>query len=192
MATVRRDKAIRMLRGLDWAMRANLRQMPRDVLRDWLVDQSYGRNERAAIYRYLTERAKGVVPERVRAMMAKRVAGKAAILADSMLRLPIANPWGNVDVQGLTPEGYVHVDGERLQPLCRKLGVRYAVALTGWSGSKKYRKPVLDGVVGRRLAGPQGRYTILGQRRHHGAVRRGRVVSGLLEDHERLDRAKEV
>lgn len=61
--------------------------------------------------------------------------------------LKIANQYGNVDIQLGVPKGYEHVHGERLQPLCRKLGIMYAQALIGWGGSRKYPKPVLDGVI---------------------------------------------
>ena len=47
-------------------------------------------------------------------------------------------------------------------------------------------------VRGRGLAGPQGRHAVLGQRRYHRPPRRGREFRGLLEDHQGLDRAKEV
>ena len=42
---------------------------------------------------------------------------------------------------------------------------------------------------GRGLARAQGRHPLLGQRRHHGAARRGRRAARLLEDHARPDRA---
>lgn len=61
--------------------------------------------------------------------------------------LKIANVYGNVDVRLGTPKGYEHVRGERLQPLCRKLGIRYAQALVRWGGTKRYPRPVFDGVV---------------------------------------------
>lgn len=57
------------------------------------------------------------------------------------------NAFGNVDITHGVPPGYVHVAGKRLQPLCRKLDVPFAPALTGWGGTSRYRKPVLDGVV---------------------------------------------
>lgn len=63
--------------------------------------------------------------------------------------LAIANGYGNVDVTGGVPAGYVHVRGARLQPLCRRLGIRHAAALVGWKKrSRRYpARPVLDGVV---------------------------------------------
>jgi hypothetical protein len=63
------------------------------------------------------------------------------------MRLPIANGYGNVDVRNGTPEGYSHVPGKRLQPLCRKLGIDCADALVGWGGRRRFPKPVFDGVV---------------------------------------------
>lgn len=64
-------------------------------------------------------------------------------------RLAIANGYGNVDVTGGVPAGYAHVRGARLQPLCRRLGIRHAAALVGWAKrSRRYpARPVLDGVV---------------------------------------------
>lgn len=61
--------------------------------------------------------------------------------------LKIVNEYGNVDVCSSLPKEFEHVPGKRLQPLCRKLGIRYAPALVGWGGSKKYPKPQFDGVV---------------------------------------------
>lgn len=49
------------------------------------------------------------------------------------LRLKIANSYGNVDVRTKLSKAYVHVGGQRLQPLCRKLGIKYAQALVGFS-----------------------------------------------------------
>jgi hypothetical protein len=57
--------------------------------------------------------------------------------------LKIANDYGNVQS---IPKGYVHVEGQRLQPLCRKLGILYAEVLTGWGGTKRFPKPIIDGV----------------------------------------------
>ena len=45
-------------------------------------------------------------------------------------------------------------------------------------------------VRGRRLAGPQGRLTFLGQRRHHGAAGRAGRSAWLLKSHARPDRAQ--
>lgn len=59
------------------------------------------------------------------------------------------NAYGNVDIREGVPMGLVHFSRERLQPLCRKIGIDYAEAMTGFtSRSKKYGyKPVMDGVV---------------------------------------------
>lgn len=61
--------------------------------------------------------------------------------------ITIANGYGNVDIQASIPDGFQHVKGKRLQPICRKLGIPYANALVGWAGTKKYPKPEMDGVV---------------------------------------------
>jgi hypothetical protein len=62
--------------------------------------------------------------------------------------LKIANSFGNVDVRERLPKAYVHVQGDRLQPLCRKLGINYAQALVGFAKRGKYGyAPKLNGVV---------------------------------------------
>ncbi len=64
------------------------------------------------------------------------------------MSLKIANRYGNVDVRQALPKRYAHISGERLQPLCRKLGIKYAPALVGFEGKKRYGySPVFDGVV---------------------------------------------
>lgn len=60
--------------------------------------------------------------------------------------LCIANAYGNIEKHQV-PAAYVHVAGLRLQPLCRKLGIKHAPCLVGWTGFRSYRKPVFDGVV---------------------------------------------
>ena len=46
------------------------------------------------------------------------------------------------------PKRYVHVPGDRLQALCRKLGIKFAQALVDFGGKKRYGfHPVFDGVV---------------------------------------------
>lgn len=53
-----------------------------------------------------------------------------------------------MDIRNGVPGGYTHVRGNRLQPLCNKLRIKYAAALVGWEGKKRYGfRPVLDGVV---------------------------------------------
>ena len=63
--------------------------------------------------------------------------------------LAIANGYGNVDLTKTTLDGrYRHVSGKRLQPLCRSLGIKYAEAVVGWTGNRRYGyRPVMDGVV---------------------------------------------
>lgn len=61
--------------------------------------------------------------------------------------LAIANSFGNVDVRTNVPKRYVHIPGKRLQPLCRKLGIKYAEALTGFEESRGYWKAITDGVI---------------------------------------------
>ena len=61
--------------------------------------------------------------------------------------LSIANRYGNVDVRRGVPKGYAHVPGKWLQPLCRKLGIKYAGALVGWGGGWRFPCPHVDGVI---------------------------------------------
>ena len=61
--------------------------------------------------------------------------------------LKVASRWGNIDVRAGVPKGYEHVRGKRLQVICRKLKIRFAQALIGWGGTKRYPKPIHDGVV---------------------------------------------
>src|SRR6516164_11326689 len=64
-----------------------------------------------------------------------------------MSMLKIANSYGNVDVRDGVPNGYEHVRGKRLQPLCRKLGIEFDRALVDIEQSGAYRRPIFDGVV---------------------------------------------
>lgn len=65
--------------------------------------------------------------------------------------LKVANRFGNVDVRQRRSKAYVHVEGERLQPLCRKLGINYAQALVGFVERGRRGKygysPLFNGVV---------------------------------------------
>jgi hypothetical protein len=81
-----------------------------------------------------------------------------------MARLKIANTFGSVDVRGKLARTYAHVPGPRLQPLCRKLGIRYADALVGFrERGRKARfgySPVLDGVVVSARSAPKLRKAV--------------------------------
>jgi hypothetical protein len=62
--------------------------------------------------------------------------------------LKIANAYGNVDVRRKLSGAYAHIKGQRLQPLCRKLGIQYAEAMTGFVKNGKYGyKAEINGVV---------------------------------------------
>lgn len=65
----------------------------------------------------------------------------------SDLTLAIANIYGNVDIRNGLSARYRHVPGDRLQPLCRKLGIRYAPALVDIRKSRFGSRPLTDGVV---------------------------------------------
>jgi hypothetical protein len=64
-----------------------------------------------------------------------------------MASLSIANSYGNVDVRASLSKAYKHVRGPRLQPLCRKLGIKFAPAVVAFQQSGSHLKPVFDGVV---------------------------------------------
>lgn len=75
---------------------------------------------------------------------------------EGTVALKISNCYGNVDVRnGLPSKSYVHVRGERLQPLCRKLGINFAQALIGVRKSKYGHTPQFDGVVVSVRSGPK-------------------------------------
>lgn len=61
--------------------------------------------------------------------------------------IAIANSFGNVDIRSKVPKRYMHIPGKRLQPLCRKLGIKYAEAMTGFEESRGYWKAITDGVI---------------------------------------------
>jgi len=70
--------------------------------------------------------------------------------------LKIANCYGNVDTRTGIPKRYTHIPGKRLQPLCRKLGIKYAEAFVGFKGSeRKGYKPEIDGVVVSTISAPK-------------------------------------
>lgn len=57
------------------------------------------------------------------------------------------NEYGNVDIIHGVPPGHEHVPGLRLAPLCRALKIQHWPALVDWTGSRRRRKPVIDGVL---------------------------------------------
>lgn len=63
--------------------------------------------------------------------------------------LAIENKFGNVDLTRTTlSKRYQHVSGKRLQPMCRKLGIRFAEAVVGFEGSRRIGwRPKKDGVI---------------------------------------------
>src|SRR4051812_435883 len=63
--------------------------------------------------------------------------------------LAIANEYGNVDLtRQRLPKRYRHIPGKRLQPICRKLKIRFCEAVVDFDGNKKYGyRPICDGVV---------------------------------------------
>ena len=74
---------------------------------------------------------------------------------DARKMLTITNSFGNVDlVHSTISANYVHIKESRLQPICRKLGVRFAPAIVAFDSTKNGTKPVICGVVvTRRSAG---------------------------------------
>ncbi len=69
----------------------------------------------------------------------------------SEMQLAIADHFGSVDVRKKLSKSYVHIKGQRLQPLCRKLKIKYALALVGFVERGRNAKfgwsPEYDGVV---------------------------------------------
>jgi hypothetical protein len=57
------------------------------------------------------------------------------------------NDYGNVDIRKGVPQGYVHLPGKRLQPLCRKLQIVWGNALVRLVRTRFGFKAILDGVV---------------------------------------------
>jgi hypothetical protein len=70
----------------------------------------------------------------------------------------IANEYGNIDVRFGVPKGYVHVEGLRLAPLCRKLGITHALALVGLRKHGGFWRPQYIG--GKRQQLDAGDYVI--------------------------------
>ncbi len=77
----------------------------------------------------------------------------------SRVYLSISSVHGTVDVRKGLPAGYTHVPGSRLQPICRKLGIKFAEALVGFvERGRKARygwKPLKDGVVVAKRSAPR-------------------------------------
>lgn len=67
-------------------------------------------------------------------------------MATTTLRSLPTNDYGNVDVTGRVPQGYVHVPGKRLGLTAKAAGIAAAPALTGWT-TGRWARPVIDGVV---------------------------------------------
>ncbi len=76
------------------------------------------------------------------------------------VHLAVANDYGSIDVQDSCPKGHVHIRGKRLQPLCRRLGVKYAAALVGFREYRGQYSPILDGVVVTERSAPKVRQAI--------------------------------
>ena len=87
--------------------------------------------------------------------------------------LSLANQYGDLDVRDGVPKGYEHVRGERLQPICRKLKIRFAQALLGWGGTKRFPKPLHNGVVVSVRSAPRLRLA-LSEREQRATLRRER------------------
>jgi hypothetical protein len=74
-----------------------------------------------------------------------------------MTLLSIANDYGNVDLRSAKlGKRYVVVEGKRLQPICRKLGIAWAPAMTGFSwGRGGWCIPTFCGVVIAKVSEPK-------------------------------------
>jgi xeroderma pigmentosum group C-complementing protein len=63
-------------------------------------------------------------------------------------RIP-KNGYGNIDVYvpSMVPEGAVHIPRRRTKEICRKLGIDYAEAVTGFEFGARMAIPIITGVV---------------------------------------------
>lgn len=78
----------------------------------------------------------------------------------SPYHLAIVNKWGNVDLSKVKlSKRYEHVRGKRLQPLCRKLKIKYCSAIVGWWDGGGF--PIKDGVVVSSISAPKLRQAIM-------------------------------
>lgn len=70
-------------------------------------------------------------------------------MTTTSMSLAIANSHGNFDLSSQKlPARYVHVEGQRLQPLCRKLKIKFLEAVVGVEGSRRYGwRPIKNGVI---------------------------------------------
>lgn len=59
------------------------------------------------------------------------------------------NAYGNIDcfVPSMVPKGAVHIPLRRTMPICKRLGISYAEAVTGFEFGNKRAVPVVEGVV---------------------------------------------
>jgi hypothetical protein len=73
------------------------------------------------------------------------------------------NRFGNIDTRERLPVGYVHIRGQRLGPIARKVGARkWAVAFTGFRQGRSVRdwRAITDGIVCSRKIAPKIRAEI--------------------------------
>ena len=78
-------------------------------------------------------------------------------MTTTSMSLAIANGYGNFDLTSKKlPSRYVHVKGKRLQPLCRKLKIKFLEAVVGFEGSRCHGyKPIKNGVIVSKQAAPK-------------------------------------
>jgi hypothetical protein len=72
------------------------------------------------------------------------------------------NNFGNIDTRERLPVGYIHIRGQRLGPIARKVGARkWAVAFTGFEqGWRRNWRAITDGIVCSRKIAPKIRAEI--------------------------------
>ena len=73
------------------------------------------------------------------------------------------NNFGNIDTRERLPVGYVHIRGQRLGPIARKVGARkWAVAFTGFEQGWRRNdwRAITDGIVCSRKIAPKIRAEI--------------------------------
>ncbi|MEO2034954.1 MAG: hypothetical protein ABGZ35_22975 [Planctomycetaceae bacterium] len=77
---------------------------------------------------------------------------------DNILTLAIANQWGSFDMaHDRLPGRYQHIEGQRLQPICRKLGVKFCDAVVDFEESygNYPAKPIKNGVIVTKTSAPK-------------------------------------
>ncbi len=115
----------------------------------------------------------------------------------SLPPLRCVNRYGNVDLtRQVLSKRYDHVPGKRLQVLCRKLRIRFAEAVVGFTGSAPYFSPIKDGVVVSATSAPRLKAAIAesemrAREKHERAVTGLSVLAALFTLNRRAKRCRD-